>query len=147
MARVQACGGCDAPAQLTFWAAAANDDGGLHAPAGLQECGCAAPEDSHLLRLLTPLAKLFTAKEAVAVVSEGEPAGALAALVAQPPAGTSLRRLLCQAAASRTALPPAPPDGAPPREPSSLLAALGYPFLQASSSLVVKVILRAPTCR
>lgn len=38
---------------------------------GLQECGCAAPEDSHLLRLLTPLAKLFTAKEAVAVVSEG----------------------------------------------------------------------------
>lgn len=85
-------------------------------PAGLQECGVGAPEDAHLLRLLTPLvcmrvllgrgqletqlavllnplsrgqapnppslasspshacrpqAKLFTAKEAVAVVSEG----------------------------------------------------------------------------
>ncbi|KAL4443441.1 hypothetical protein ABPG75_011178 [Micractinium tetrahymenae] len=37
----------------------------------LQECGCAAPEEAHLLRLLTPLAKLYTAKESVAVVSEG----------------------------------------------------------------------------
>lgn len=38
---------------------------------GLQECGCATPEEANLLRLLTPLAKLFTAKESVAVVSEG----------------------------------------------------------------------------
>lgn len=41
-------------------------------PAGLLECGEAGSEDGHMLRLLTPLAKLFTAKEAVAVASEGE---------------------------------------------------------------------------
>lgn len=40
--------------------------------AGLLECGGATTDDSPMLRLLTPLAKLFTAKEAVAVVSEGE---------------------------------------------------------------------------
>ena len=40
--------------------------------AGLLECGGGGTEDGHMLRLLTPLAKLFTAKEAVAVVSEGE---------------------------------------------------------------------------
>ncbi|PRW33943.1 acyl- dehydrogenase family member 11-like [Chlorella sorokiniana] len=38
---------------------------------GLLECGGASAEAGHMLRLLTPLAKLFTAKEAVAVVSEG----------------------------------------------------------------------------
>lgn len=41
-------------------------------PAGLLECGAGTEEDAHMLRLLTPLAKLFTAKEAVAVASEGE---------------------------------------------------------------------------
>ena len=43
----------------------------LHA--GLYECGGAGAEELAMLRLLTPLAKLFSAKEAVAVVSEGEP--------------------------------------------------------------------------
>lgn len=38
---------------------------------GLEECGAATADERHLLRLLTPVAKLFTAKQAVAVVSEG----------------------------------------------------------------------------
>ncbi|XP_078467763.1 acyl-CoA dehydrogenase family member 11-like isoform X1 [Lampetra fluviatilis] len=38
---------------------------------GLEEVGDATPRQRLLLRLLTPLAKLYTAKQAVAVVSEG----------------------------------------------------------------------------
>lgn len=37
---------------------------------GREECGLATPEESATLRLLTPMAKLFTAKQAVAVCSE-----------------------------------------------------------------------------
>jgi alkylation response protein AidB-like acyl-CoA dehydrogenase len=37
---------------------------------GRQECGVATPGDSALLRLLTPIVKLMTAKQAVAVASE-----------------------------------------------------------------------------
>jgi hypothetical protein len=40
-------------------------------PAGLQEAGQASAAGAAMLRLLTPLAKLFTAKQAVAVCSEG----------------------------------------------------------------------------
>lgn len=39
--------------------------------AGLQEAGQASAADVVMLRLLTPLAKLFTAEEAVVVCSEG----------------------------------------------------------------------------
>ncbi|KAJ0067472.1 hypothetical protein NL108_007944, partial [Boleophthalmus pectinirostris] len=38
---------------------------------GLEETGIATELDSHLLRLLTPVVKLYTGKQAVAVVSEG----------------------------------------------------------------------------
>ena len=38
---------------------------------GLQDCNNIADNDSLLLRLMTPVAKLYTAKSAVAVVSEG----------------------------------------------------------------------------
>uniref|UniRef100_A0A672IJF3 Acyl-CoA dehydrogenase family member 11-like n=1 Tax=Salarias fasciatus TaxID=181472 RepID=A0A672IJF3_SALFA len=37
---------------------------------GREECGVATQLDSHLLRLLTPVVKLYTGKQAVAVVSE-----------------------------------------------------------------------------
>jgi putative acyl-CoA dehydrogenase len=37
---------------------------------GRQECGEASPAEAELLRLLTPVAKLYTAKQAVAVASE-----------------------------------------------------------------------------
>lgn len=37
---------------------------------GLDDCGMASPNDVHLLRLLTPVLKLYTAKQAVAVASE-----------------------------------------------------------------------------
>jgi len=37
---------------------------------GQVECNCASKEDEELLRLLTPLAKLYTAKEALPVISE-----------------------------------------------------------------------------
>ncbi len=37
---------------------------------GREECGQAGPEDAAILRLLTPLAKLYTAKQAIAAVSE-----------------------------------------------------------------------------
>ncbi|MFN2565699.1 MAG: acyl-CoA dehydrogenase family protein, partial [Gemmatimonadaceae bacterium] len=37
---------------------------------GREECGEASPAESELLRLLTPVAKLYTAKQAVAVASE-----------------------------------------------------------------------------
>ncbi|MBX7073273.1 MAG: acyl-CoA dehydrogenase family protein [Pirellulales bacterium] len=37
---------------------------------GLDECGAATPEESAELRLLTPLAKLYTGKQAAAVASE-----------------------------------------------------------------------------
>jgi hypothetical protein len=39
--------------------------------AGKQETGCATYHEQLLLRLLTPIAKAFTAKEAVAIASEG----------------------------------------------------------------------------
>ncbi|GAA6084574.1 acyl-CoA dehydrogenase family member 11-like isoform X1 [Tachysurus ichikawai] len=38
---------------------------------GREETGSATERDTHLLRLLTPVAKLYTGKQAVAVVSEG----------------------------------------------------------------------------
>ncbi|CAJ1068833.1 acyl-CoA dehydrogenase family member 11-like [Xyrichtys novacula] len=38
---------------------------------GKEECGLASQLDTHLLRLLTPVVKLYTGKQAVAVVSEG----------------------------------------------------------------------------
>ncbi|CAI9598619.1 unnamed protein product [Staurois parvus] len=38
---------------------------------GLEETNMATEQDQHLLRLLTPIAKLYTGKQAVAVVSEG----------------------------------------------------------------------------
>ncbi|XP_040051216.2 acyl-CoA dehydrogenase family member 11 [Gasterosteus aculeatus] len=38
---------------------------------GREESGVATRHDAHLLRLLTPVAKLYTGKQAVAVVSEG----------------------------------------------------------------------------
>ncbi|XP_034397273.1 acyl-CoA dehydrogenase family member 11-like isoform X1 [Cyclopterus lumpus] len=38
---------------------------------GREESGIATQHDAHLLRLLTPVAKLYTGKQAVAVVSEG----------------------------------------------------------------------------
>uniref|UniRef100_A0A8C5DLY2 Acyl-CoA dehydrogenase family member 11-like n=1 Tax=Gouania willdenowi TaxID=441366 RepID=A0A8C5DLY2_GOUWI len=38
---------------------------------GCEENGSASRQDSHLLRLLTPVVKLYTGKQAVAVVSEG----------------------------------------------------------------------------
>ncbi|XP_019714528.1 acyl-CoA dehydrogenase family member 11-like, partial [Hippocampus comes] len=38
---------------------------------GREESGIATQFDTHLLRLLTPVVKLYTAKQAVAVVSEG----------------------------------------------------------------------------
>ncbi|XP_066516306.1 acyl-CoA dehydrogenase family member 11-like [Hoplias malabaricus] len=38
---------------------------------GREESGVATERESHLLRLLTPVAKLYTGKQAVAVVSEG----------------------------------------------------------------------------
>ncbi|XP_061585959.1 acyl-CoA dehydrogenase family member 11-like [Cololabis saira] len=38
---------------------------------GREETGLASPLDTHLLRLLTPVVKLYTGKQAVAVVSEG----------------------------------------------------------------------------
>uniref|UniRef100_A0A8C5LVP1 Acyl-CoA dehydrogenase n=1 Tax=Leptobrachium leishanense TaxID=445787 RepID=A0A8C5LVP1_9ANUR len=38
---------------------------------GLEETDMASEQDQHLLRLLTPLAKLYTGKQAVAVISEG----------------------------------------------------------------------------
>ncbi|XP_053332439.1 acyl-CoA dehydrogenase family member 11-like isoform X1 [Clarias gariepinus] len=38
---------------------------------GREETGAATERDTHLLRLLTPVAKLYTAKQTVAVVSEG----------------------------------------------------------------------------
>ncbi|XP_030225753.1 acyl-CoA dehydrogenase family member 11 isoform X2 [Gadus morhua] len=38
---------------------------------GREETGVASPLDRHLLRLLTPVLKLYSAKQAVAVVSEG----------------------------------------------------------------------------
>ncbi|TRY86120.1 hypothetical protein DNTS_030199 [Danionella cerebrum] len=38
---------------------------------GKEECGSASKHESLLLRLLTPVAKLYTAKQAVRVVSEG----------------------------------------------------------------------------
>ncbi|XP_056273877.1 acyl-CoA dehydrogenase family member 11-like [Pseudoliparis swirei] len=38
---------------------------------GREESGVATRRDAHLLRLLTPVAKLYTGKQAVAVVSEG----------------------------------------------------------------------------
>ncbi|XP_062866719.1 acyl-CoA dehydrogenase family member 11-like [Trichomycterus rosablanca] len=38
---------------------------------GREETGVATERDTHLLRLLTPVTKLYTAKQAVAVVSEG----------------------------------------------------------------------------
>ncbi|CAL8347949.1 unnamed protein product [Lota lota] len=38
---------------------------------GREETGLATPLEAHLLRLLTPVLKLYTAKQAVAVVSEG----------------------------------------------------------------------------
>ncbi|KAI3372879.1 hypothetical protein L3Q82_023332, partial [Scortum barcoo] len=38
---------------------------------GREECGTASQLDAHLLRLLTPVVKLYTGKQAVAVVSEG----------------------------------------------------------------------------
>merc|ERR1719189_2654535 len=38
---------------------------------GLEDAGCVAEEDLLLLRLLTPVAKMYTAKRAVSVVSEG----------------------------------------------------------------------------
>ncbi|XP_053136038.1 acyl-CoA dehydrogenase family member 11-like [Hemicordylus capensis] len=38
---------------------------------GLEETSMATTQDLHMLRLLTPLAKLYTAKQAVAVTSEG----------------------------------------------------------------------------
>jgi len=38
---------------------------------GLQDCGLIGDEDSLLLRLMTPVAKFYTAKSAVATVSEG----------------------------------------------------------------------------
>ncbi|XP_076838590.1 acyl-CoA dehydrogenase family member 11 isoform X2 [Brachyhypopomus gauderio] len=38
---------------------------------GREETGVATERDTHLLRLLTPVAKLYTGKQAVAVVSEG----------------------------------------------------------------------------
>ncbi|XP_015746894.2 acyl-CoA dehydrogenase family member 11-like, partial [Python bivittatus] len=38
---------------------------------GLEETKKATEQDEHMLRLLTPIVKLYTAKQAVAVVSEG----------------------------------------------------------------------------
>ncbi|XP_048582905.1 acyl-CoA dehydrogenase family member 11 [Nematostella vectensis] len=38
---------------------------------GLEECSMATECDKHLLRLLTPIAKLYTAKQAIYVASEG----------------------------------------------------------------------------
>jgi alkylation response protein AidB-like acyl-CoA dehydrogenase len=38
---------------------------------GKEEMGVASPQDVHLLRLMMPVAKLYTAKQAVSVVSEG----------------------------------------------------------------------------
>lgn len=38
---------------------------------GLEETNMATEQDQHLLRLLTPIAKLYTGKQALAVVSEG----------------------------------------------------------------------------
>ncbi|XP_056384655.1 acyl-CoA dehydrogenase family member 11-like [Hyla sarda] len=38
---------------------------------GLEETNMATEQDQHLLRLLTPIAKLYTGKQAVAVISEG----------------------------------------------------------------------------
>ncbi|XP_018411012.1 PREDICTED: acyl-CoA dehydrogenase family member 11-like [Nanorana parkeri] len=38
---------------------------------GLEETNMATEQDQHLLRLLTPVAKLYTGKQAVAVISEG----------------------------------------------------------------------------
>uniref|UniRef100_A0A3P9KTU3 Acyl-CoA dehydrogenase family member 11 n=1 Tax=Oryzias latipes TaxID=8090 RepID=A0A3P9KTU3_ORYLA len=38
---------------------------------GREESGLASQQDAHLLRLLTPVVKLYTGKQAVAVVSEG----------------------------------------------------------------------------
>ncbi|XP_038054791.1 acyl-CoA dehydrogenase family member 11-like [Patiria miniata] len=38
---------------------------------GLEECGEATQQDKQLLRLLTPVAKLYTAKQAIAIASEG----------------------------------------------------------------------------
>uniref|UniRef100_A0A8C8VFS8 Acyl-CoA dehydrogenase family member 11-like n=1 Tax=Pelusios castaneus TaxID=367368 RepID=A0A8C8VFS8_9SAUR len=38
---------------------------------GLEETHMASEEDLHLLRLLTPVAKLYTGKQAIAVISEG----------------------------------------------------------------------------
>ena len=37
----------------------------------MEDAGCVAEEDLLLLRLLTPVAKMYTAKRAVSVVSEG----------------------------------------------------------------------------
>jgi len=38
---------------------------------GLEECGIATSAEKHLLRILTPIMKLYTAKQAVAIASEG----------------------------------------------------------------------------
>ena len=38
---------------------------------GLQDCGMASSSDQLLLRILTPILKLYTAKQAVAIASEG----------------------------------------------------------------------------
>ncbi|XP_040272629.1 acyl-CoA dehydrogenase family member 11-like isoform X1 [Bufo bufo] len=38
---------------------------------GLEETNMATEQDQHLLRLLTPITKLFTGKQAIAVISEG----------------------------------------------------------------------------
>lgn len=38
---------------------------------GLEECGVATATDRHLLRILTPILKLYTAKQAVSIASEG----------------------------------------------------------------------------
>jgi alkylation response protein AidB-like acyl-CoA dehydrogenase len=52
---------CDAALHLVFH---------LAALLGREECGSASAEESALLRLLTPVAKLYTGKQAVAVASE-----------------------------------------------------------------------------
>ena len=38
---------------------------------GLEECGMATSAEKHLLRILTPIVKLYTAKQVVATASEG----------------------------------------------------------------------------
>ena len=38
---------------------------------GLHDCGMASSSDKMLLRILTPILKLYTAKHAMAVMSEG----------------------------------------------------------------------------